>query len=278
MSPRRRLGQHFLGDRNAVRAIANALAPGADDVVVEIGPGRGALTLELVRRAGRVVAVELDPELAALVGRDAPAGLVVVHDDVLRRTFRETANAAGAPSAGALLVAGNLPYSISKPIAMKLVRERDDVARAVLMFQREVALRLTAEPGGRDYGPLAVLARRVFDVRRLFDLPPGAFRPAPRVWSTVTLWERRPDTRLDRAAEGRLRRCLAVSFARRRRTLHNNLRAVEPDAARVDGFLAKIGVDGAMRPERVSPEQYDRMAQAWPELEEGHGSGSDARE
>lgn len=267
MSPRRRLGQHFLADHAAVRAIADALAPAPEDVVLEIGPGRGALTVELVKRTPRVVAVEIDTELVPILRRDVPGPLVVVEGDVLERTFREIAAAAG-PVPERLLVAGNLPYSISKPIAMKLVRERADIGRALLMFQREVARRITAAPGRRAYGPISVLTRRAFEVRCLFDLPPGAFRPAPRVWSTVTAWVRRAEDGFDEAAERRLRRCLRVAFTRRRRTLHNNLRAVQPDTARVARLLAVTGVDGTLRPEGVTPAEYDRLAQAWDILED----------
>jgi 16S rRNA (adenine1518-N6/adenine1519-N6)-dimethyltransferase len=266
MSPRR-LGQHFLGDRRAAVAIAEALAPGAADVVLEIGPGRGALTGELVARAGRVVAIELDRDLASHLARTAGGKLSIVQGDVLDRTFADVVRSAGVEPSSPLLVAGNLPYGISKPVAMKLVRERTGIRRAVLMFQREVAERLVAAPGSRAYGPLAVLVRKAYDVRRAFDLPPGAFRPPPRVWSTVTTWIARDDPAFDAAAEDRLRRCLAVSFARRRRTLHNNLRAVEPDPAHVDRVLAEVGIDGGARPEAVEPEAYDRLAAAWPLLD-----------
>jgi 16S rRNA (adenine1518-N6/adenine1519-N6)-dimethyltransferase len=261
---RRRFGQHFLADRGAVRAIVDALAAEPGDVVVEIGSGRGALTTELLERGTAVVAIELDPRLVSFLRATAHPRLTVVPGDVLQRTFRDLADAAGTRP-GRLVVAGNLPYSISKPVAMKLVRERDDVARAVLMFQREVAQRIVAGPGGRDYGPLSVLTHRTFDVRCRFDLAPGAFRPPPRVWSTVTTWEpRASNASFDEEAEQRLRHVLAIAFARRRRTLHNNLRATGADASRVDRLLAAAGIEAGVRPERVTPEQFERLAAAWP--------------
>jgi 16S rRNA (adenine1518-N6/adenine1519-N6)-dimethyltransferase len=149
-----------------------------------------------------------------------------------------------------LAVAGNLPYYVSKPIAQKIVRERQDVSRAVLMFQREVAARLTATPGGREYGPLTVYAGAAFRIERLFDVAPDAFRPRPAVHSAVTRWTPRNDGLLDGERERRLRRCLAASFGRRRKTVFNNLRATLPggdEAARE--LLDRAGLDPSVRPE-----------------------------
>jgi len=217
------LGQNFLIDRGAVRRIVEALAPSAADPVLEIGPGRGALTGALLERARRVLAIELDRGLADALRRRFPEErLLLVHEDFLNVDLARAASWLGRPAGTPLLVAGNLPYGISKPVARKLVTERGCVSRAVLMFQREVADRLTAEPGERAYAPLTVLVSLCFVVERLFDLPPAAFRPRPAIRSTVTRWTLRDPSLLDAALESRLSRCLAASFRRRRQTLHNN--------------------------------------------------------
>jgi 16S rRNA (adenine1518-N6/adenine1519-N6)-dimethyltransferase len=267
---RRALGQHFLVDRSAVRRIVAALDPRPGDAVLEIGPGRGALTARLVESAGRIAAIELDPELcAALRQRFGPERLVLLHGDVLGC---DLAGLGGRLELGTrpLLIAGNLPYSISKPVAQKLIRERAHVERAVLMFQSEVAERVAAGPGSRRYGPLSVLAGCAFRVRALFEIGPGAFRPPPQVRSTVTRWDRRRDSPLDldADAEARLRACLAACFARRRRTLHNNLRTALGDE-RAAALLDRAAIDGARRAESLAADEFLRLAAAWDAPTEG---------
>jgi 16S rRNA (adenine1518-N6/adenine1519-N6)-dimethyltransferase len=266
ISANKKLGQHFLQDRGAVRRIVEALAPAAGEPVLEIGPGRGALTEDLLSAAGRLAAVEVDEHLAAdLDARLGQRGLLVLRSDVLRVPLREVLQRLGAPPKARLAIAGNLPYNISHPIAEKLVRERDAVGRAVLTFQREVAERLTSGPGSRDYGPLGILAGTAFRIRTLFDLPPGAFRPVPQVVSSVTSWVRREES-LDTDLESALRSCLSACFARRRRTLRNNLRAVARDAAAVDRWLEGLGIDGGARAEALPAASFLRMAEHWDRL------------
>ena len=257
--PKKRLGQHFLADRGAVRRIVDALAPGAAEPLLEIGPGRGALTGALIERAGRMAAVELDAELAAdLAQRFNPSQLLLYAQDVLKLDLGRVRADLNRP--GRLALAGNLPYNVSKPVAMKLVRERRQVDRAVLMFQREVARRLTAGPGSKDYGPLSVLAGEAYTITRVFDLAPGSFRPPPKVVSTVTLWTARPGAALDDADERRLRACLAVCFRRRRRTLLGNLREFTHDRGAAEAMLAAAVIDGALRAEQVEPAGFRRLA------------------
>jgi 16S rRNA (adenine1518-N6/adenine1519-N6)-dimethyltransferase len=144
-----------------------------------------------------------------------------------------------------------------------MIRERRWVDRAVLMFQREVAQRLTARPGSRDWGPLSVLASQAFEIEILFDLPPGAFRPRPRVVSSVTHWRRREAVPpLDEQEEARLRACLSVCFARRRQTLRNNLRAALRDDALVARALAEAALDPGGRAELADAASLRRLAAA----------------
>ena len=248
LRPRKRFGQHFLVDPAAIRRIVGALGPRDGPPVVEIGPGRGALTAPLVEAFGRLTAIEIDRDLAAqLRDRFPAASLTVVEADILEVPSEEVA---GEP----VRLVGNLPYNVSKPVADKIVRERAGVASAVLMFQREVAARLTALPGTRAFGPLTVLVGEAFRVERLFDLGPAAFRPAPEVSSTVTRWTPRPGA-FSSVSEGGLRAALRAGFAHRRRTLRNN---VPP------GLLEDAGIDGGLRAEALTPEDWRRLGKLWP--------------
>lgn len=256
---RKRWGQNFLVDAHAIARIVATLAPRPGEAVLEIGPGRGALTAALLERAGRIVAVELDPALAPLLrARFGEEQLVLIEGDILDI---DLARIAPAP----LVIAGNLPYSISKPVASMLVRQRAHVGRAALMFQKEVADRLLAKPGNAAYGPLSVLVGEAFEVTRVLSLAPGSFRPAPKVRSSVTLWVRRPAEHFPPDAEAPLRAVLAASFAHRRQTLLKNLRAVVPggDAAARE-LLASVGIDGALRAEALGPADFRRLATVWP--------------
>lgn len=264
--PRRRFGQNFLVDRRAIERIVDALEPLADGPVVEIGPGRGALTGPLLARSpSGVTAVEIDRDLAAaLEDRFGPSGLRLRVGDVLELPWSELARAPDRSEAGGILLVGNLPYNVSKPIALRIVDGHDRIARAVLMFQREVALRILASPGTKDYGPLTVLVRLHFDVERVFDLPPAAFRPRPKVHSTVTRWRPRADAPEPERAV-RLRLCLRDCFAARRRTLRNNARrALGLDERSADALFARVGVDPEARAETVDPGTFLRLADVWP--------------
>jgi 16S rRNA (adenine1518-N6/adenine1519-N6)-dimethyltransferase len=262
--PKRRLGQHLLVDRAARQRILAALPIERGDAVVEIGPGRGALTAGLIELAGRIAAVEADRELVGpLRSRFDERSLLLIQEDVLSVTFSSIATALRAGGEGRLTVVGNLPYNISKPVAMKLVRERASIGCAVLMFQREVARRLTSPPRKRDYGPLTVLAGRFYRIERLFDVGPRSFRPVPRVVSTVTRWHRRPGPDLSPPAERILRQTLASCFARRRQTVRNNLRAALGRNGAED-LLVEAEIDGSRRAEALAPEEFERLAEAWP--------------
>jgi len=264
MAAKRFLGQHFLVDARTVARIGRALAPTPDEALLEIGPGRGALTNGLLRRCERMAAIELDPMLVArLRARIAEDRLLLLERDVLQTPLREVLQALGRSDGERLVIAGNLPYNISKPIVQKLIRERDCVSRAVLMFQREVAERLTASPGSRRYAPLGVLAGFVFRIEPLFDVPPRCFSPPPRVQSTVTRWSLADGPALGHDHEQRLRLVLAACFARRRRTLRNNLKSALGDESRVDDLLASADIDGSLRAEALAPSAFSRLATRW---------------
>jgi len=181
---RKRFGQHFLHDPAAIRRIVAALAPRAGDHLVEIGPGRGALTRQLLGFADCTLdAVEIDRDLAAQLAAsfagDARHSLHVA--DALEFDFTGLARSRG----GRLRIVGNLPYNISTPLLFHLLAHADAILDAHVMLQREVVVRIAAQPGGADYGRLTVMLAPRVSVERLFDLGPGAFQPPPRVWSAV---------------------------------------------------------------------------------------------
>jgi 16S rRNA (adenine1518-N6/adenine1519-N6)-dimethyltransferase len=261
--PSKRLGQNFLVDRRAADRIVEALAPLPGEKVLEIGPGRGALTAGLIERAGRIAAVELDETLFdELLERFDEKKILLLRHDILRFDFEKLRSCSELPGEGGLVVAGNLPYAISKPLAMRLIEQRSSIDRAVLMFQREVADRLTAAPGGKSYGPLSVLAGLTYSITRLFDLPFAAFRPRPRVVSSVTLWKPERSSVVEAGLEEKLRCCLAASFARRRRTLRNNLRKALGRAA-AEEVLEAAKIEGSLRAEALPQEGFVRLARAW---------------
>ena len=257
MPSKPRLGQNFLVDAQAAQQIAAALGGLAGRTVVEIGPGQGAITGVLAARAGHVVAIELDRELAAgLRGQFAPGRVTVVEQDVLQFDFAEAAAEAGER----LLVAGNLPYYITSPILLKLAVSHAALDLAVLMVQREVADRVTSKPGSRDYGLLSVTAQMYGPVEQLFTLPPSAFSPPPQVHSTVIRWRFSPRFAELSVQEAGFLRFLRQAFAQKRKTLANNLRAAGVAPAAAQAALAAAGIDTQARAEAVSIED---LAALW---------------
>ncbi len=258
-----KLGQNFLVDTEATQRIAASIGDLTGRTVVEIGPGRGAITGELAARAAHVLAVELDHELALhLRVRFSPDRVTVVDKDVLQFDFA----AASATAGQRLLVVGNLPYGITSPILLKLATSHSALDRAVLMVQREVADRVTAQPGSRDYGLLSVTVRMYGPAQRLFTLPPSAFSPPPEVHSTVFRWRFAP--RFDELGveEISFLRFVRTAFAQKRKTLANNLRAAGVPPAAVAAALAQAAIDPMARAEALSIES---LAALWRCLEAG---------
>lgn len=230
----RRLGQHFLTDRSYLRRIAAAACPGREPLVIEIGPGRGALTRELVPLAGRLIAVEVDAELARGL-RSAYPGITVIAADVLTVDLGQWGPAA---------VAGNLPYYITSPILEKVFALGPLLRRAVVLVQREVAERLAARPGTRDYGYLSVAAQLATTPEILFRVPPGAFSPPPKVESAAVLLTPRERAAAD---AGRFLEFAGRAFRQKRKTLRNNLAPYYPRIAEMP--------EAGMRAEQLSIEQ-----------------------
>jgi 16S rRNA (adenine1518-N6/adenine1519-N6)-dimethyltransferase len=257
-----KLGQNFLNDDAAAQRIVAALGDISRHTVIEIGPGGGALTGTLAAKAGRLLAIELDSELAAdLRTRFAPDKVTIVEQDALSFDFATAANAAGER----LVVAGNLPYGITSQILLKLAASHAALDRAVLMLQREVADRVVAHPHSRDYGLLSVTVQMYGPVERLFTLPPSAFTPPPDVYSTVFRWRFAPRFAELHVEEQGFLRLARQAFAQKRKTLANNLRAAGVAPAAVSAALAHPQIPAQARAEELSLEE---LANLWRALQE----------
>ena len=257
MPPKSKLGQNFLRDQQAIRRIIAALGDCSEHTVIEIGPGRGAITRELAKKAGRVIAVEIDRSLAALLLAESSqpesaneARIHIETIDVLAFDFEAASRVSGRK----LLIVGNLPYYITSPILTKLANSANVLDRAVLMVQREVADRVTAKPGSRDYGLLSLTVQTHGTVEPLFTLPPSAFVPPPKVYSTVFRWRFSPrfeELGVDREP---FLNFLRRVFALKRKTLANNLRAADMEPGTVGQVLARAGIEPKARAEELTVE------------------------
>lgn len=258
--PRRRFGQHFLEPAWVDRLVA-LIEPAPDDTFLEIGPGRGALTAALAPRVRRIVAVEIDRDLATALPGRVPANVDVVAGDFLAIDLDALIRSAPPP----MRVAANLPYNVASPILFQLLHAADEGRRlrdATLMLQSEVADRLIAAAGTRDYGAMALQVRLLADVERVLVLPPGAFRPRPRVTSAVVrLRFRPPQVDVGNVATyGRLVRGL---FLHRRKTLRNALRPLAASFDRqADAVIVEAALDPSARPEQLTIEDMARLTRA----------------
>jgi 16S rRNA (adenine1518-N6/adenine1519-N6)-dimethyltransferase len=267
MKARKRFGQHFLEPAWVVKLVA-AIAAKPDDAFLEIGPGRGAITRPLAQHCLKLLAIEVDRDLAAELDADTPANVTVVQGDVLKTDLTPTVAAwLGAPPSPShpLRVVGNLPYNISSPILFRLLNfaaETGGLLDATLMLQKEVADRLVARVGTREYGVLTVLTSLHADVTRVLSLPPGAFRPAPKVHSAVVrLTFRAPSVKLA-DPDGFVRMVRAV-FTQRRKTIGNALKtfAAESDTQPA-GLLKAAGIDARRRPETLDLKEFATLSNA----------------
>ncbi|HEB57727.1 MAG TPA: 16S rRNA (adenine(1518)-N(6)/adenine(1519)-N(6))-dimethyltransferase RsmA [Gammaproteobacteria bacterium] len=254
--PRKRFGQHFLHDPYYVGRIIAAIDPAPGEHLVEIGPGEGALTLPLLKHITQLDAVELDRDLIAPLQAAAEAqgaGTLRIHQaDALRFDFCGELAGDGRP----LRVVGNLPYNISTPLLFHLMGQRHCVRDMHFMLQKEVVDRITARPGEASYGRLGVMLAWYCASEALFTVPPGAFRPPPRVDSAVVrlVPHATPPVEVDEAA---LARVVSQAFAQRRKTLRNSLRTLlDADA------IAACGIDPGRRPETLSLAEFATLANA----------------
>jgi len=254
---KKRFGQHFLTDPRILSRIADGLAITPTDTVIEIGPGRGALTEALLSRAGRVIAIEVDRDLVPILRSrwaDDPR-LMVVEGDVLEQDLGALAN-------GPFLLAGNVPYNITTPILFHaLTRPRP--ARAVYLVQLEVALRAAAAPNDEAFGALSVNLQAVAQVELLFRVPAGAFTPPPKVESAVIRVTPRLDPVIEADEEEPYRLMVQGAFGLRRKQLKRVVRTLwSLDAEQAGGVVDRAGLDPEARPETLSPSDFAALLRA----------------
>ena len=254
---RKSLGQHFLEDRRILDRIVDALEPAPNETVVEIGPGRGSLSDALVDRVDRLILVEYDRALAALL-RKRYAGVdrvTIVESDVLETNLSELAG-------GAFKLIGNVPYYITTPILFHAL-EPPRASRIVLLVQREVGDRIVAPPGGKEYGALSVNVQAVAHAKIAFRVAPGSFNPPPKVESAVVVIEPRITPVVAPEHERSYRRFVLDAFGMRRKQLRRVIRSIAAlDAEKADAVLAGLAIDPTLRPETLSPEDFERLRDA----------------
>ncbi|MEW6145555.1 MAG: 16S rRNA (adenine(1518)-N(6)/adenine(1519)-N(6))-dimethyltransferase RsmA [Thermodesulfobacteriota bacterium] len=254
--PKKSLGQNFITDKRVIERIIESAGISREDEVLEIGPGMGALTLALAERAGRVVAIEKDERVI-----DSLRGLLesypdtrIIQGDCLKLDYSDFYRGRK------MKVVSNLPYSISTPVLIKLLGDREMFSSLILMLQLEVGERITASPGGRQYGSLSVLIQTYMDVKILFRVPPSAFWPKPKVDSVVLKFVPLFRPRVPVSDERLHERVLRAAFSSRRKMLGNSLRSLLPKEA-VDSVLDSCGIDRTRRAETLTIEEFGRLAE-----------------
>lgn len=258
---KKEFGQNFLVDDSVLTRIVACVAPTADDCILEVGPGRGALSRLLAESGARFLAVEWDRELLPLLKAEfaTSTNVEIGHGDILRVDLPLLL---GSRAEGKKWkVAANLPYNISSQVLFRFMEHSELFEKLVLMLQKEVGDRLTAPPACKEYGALTVLLRLHFDIRREFIVKPGSFRPVPKVDSAVLSFLPLPGPRVEVGDEELFRRVVKGAFLQRRKTLLNSLRSSGFDDA--DGILSaalsRSGIDGGRRGETLSLEEFARL-------------------
>ena len=254
MKIKKRLGQHFLTEHSSIRRIVDAACIEAEDLVVEIGPGRGALTGLLIDLAKQVVAIEIDDALSKLLAAQYGSKIEIVSDDVLQVNLPALVNDYGKNKA---ILVGNLPYQITGALIRQITTARGVWKRAVIMVQREVGQRMVALPGSKVYGVLSIVTQVRCVATQLFDLPPSHFYPEPKVHSSVLLLDFETDPGFDIADENGLFRIVRMAFQQRRKMVRNALSGVADDEV-----LKAAEIDGRSRPEAIPIEGFERIRRA----------------
>lgn len=249
-SRRHALGQHFLVNDGVLRKIVAAIDPRPGDIIVEIGAGRGVLTAALAEKGARIIAVEKDERLVPGLRQALPAGIELVHGDILKTDLGEIAKKAGVP---AIRLVGNVPYSISSALLFRVLDDRAVISDCVFLLQKEVAERVTAGPGTKSYAPLGILLQNEFEASIAFTVAPGSFSPPPKVQSALLVLKRRLAPLHPGASEEPFRSFLRAAFAERRKMLWKNLSRRATPAA-LEAAYDQLGIPRGARGEELSPD------------------------
>lgn len=264
--PSKRFGQNFLTDKSTINRIVEALNAQPDETIVEIGPGRGALTAPLIERAGRLIAIEFDRNLIPFLTNEfgEHENFRLVESDALITDICAEIR----PAATARVVA-NLPYNIATAVLQRLIEQRACLTELILMLQREVVDRIMAPPGSTERGFLSVIVEAYCEAEKLFDVAPGSFRPTPKVWSSVVRLRLRPEIDFDPQEEKLLWQVVSAGFAQRRKTILNNLRSAPSplqDQLKVHGgasiVLCRAVVELQRRAETLALGEWTRIVRA----------------
>jgi len=250
--PKKNLGQHFLADRTYIDQIVMAVNPKPGDRLVEIGPGQGAITFPLLRRQGELTVIEFDRDLITplMEASEGVGRLTIIHKDVLQVDFSKLAG-----DEGPLRLVGNLPYNISSPILFHALEHADAVRDMHFMLQKEVVDRMAAEPGSKVYGRLSVMLQAYCTVTSLFDVPPAAFRPPPKVDSSVVRLVPKPAADIGIADGALFERVVREAFGQRRKTLRNALQLTCSGAD-----IEAAGLRPDARAEQLEVAEFIRLA------------------
>lgn len=261
-------GQNFLVDRNYIEKIIGSLKPRAGEMIAEIGAGRGALTEKLIESGATVVAVELERDMIEILRAEfgEMENFRLIESDALKVDFSELVR---QPSDAKIKLVANLPYYISTAILQKLIAQRGAFSEMILMFQREVVERITARAASAERGFLTVLTEAFLDAEKLFDVPPSAFRPAPKVWSAVVRLVPKAETRIFAKDEELFRALVSAGFAQKRKTILNNLKNASSALGEKIGdaatLLEKSEIDANRRAETLELREwkniYEQLAQ-----------------
>lgn len=259
-------GQNFLADENYIVKIISALDPQPNETIVEIGAGRGALTEKLIESGANVAAIELERDMiAVLQGKFAGKGnFYLIESDALKVDFGELINPKSEienPKSAKLVA--NLPYYISTAILQRLIEYRAVFSEMILMFQREVVERITAPVGNSKRGFLTVLTEAYLETEKLFDVPPNAFRPAPKVWSSVVRLKPKENTEIFEENADLFRQIVSAAFRQKRKTIINNLKNLKIAGENWSDILEKAEIDASRRAESLSLNEWRELLRAF---------------
>ncbi len=246
-------GQNFLVDENYINKIISAVNPQMGETIIEIGAGRGALTEKLVESGANILAIEFEREMIAILKNKfgETGNFQLIEQDALKTDFKQLTTNNEQRTTNKLVA--NLPYNISTAILQKLIEQREVFSEMILMFQREVVERITAKAGSSERGFLSVLTEGYLDAEKLFDIPPTAFRPIPKVWSSIVRLKPKAETIENNTL---FRELIAAGFAQRRKTILNNLKKKFADA---ESVLEQCGIDSKRRAETLSLEEWQML-------------------